>query len=342
MSTSKEQEYSYSAEDVKKIKSVAKQYHATEFASPLFYLFANIICILAILYMIRSRKQKIPLFVSIFIMAFFLVRFFIMFHDMGHKSFFPSTERETKEYGVNFFAAQCIEGVNLFKASYWMSVHGAHHKALGNMNIYDDARTVMTLSEYEKLPKYQQVLYDTFRNPFLFFTIAPLYIYWISRFVNHEWMMLLKYTIFLILLYKVGSYKLLFAFITAQYIGGIIGLMLFHLQHQVNVGFWKRFPEYDELSKDNAELRGSSVLKIPWGLDFFTNGIEYHNVHHIDPGVPSYKIKACYYDLVNRGLIPDRKVGYLQAFKSLFHVIYNEKTQRYESSPFFRSLGLQG
>lgn len=339
---SKDQVDSYTEEEIKNIKTVVNQYHATEFATPTFYLMTNMLCILAILYVIRDKKQKIPLFVSFLLLVFFLLRFFMMFHDLCHKSFFPSTERQTKEYGMNFFIAQCIEGFNLFQASQWNSIHSTHHKAHGNMDLYDGTRTVLTTSEYDELPKYKQVLYDTFRNPIVFFMVAPLYIFWISRFVHNEWMMLFKYSIFLVLLYKVGSFQLLLAFVSAQYIAGIIGLMLFHLQHQVNVGFWKRFPEDDSLSKDNAELRGASVLKVPWGLDFFTNGIEYHNVHHLDPGVPSYNIKACYYDLVNRGMIPDRKIGYIQAFKSLFHVIYNEKTERYESSPFYKSLGLQG
>lgn len=341
-SSIKEEEYS--ADEIKRIKSVVAQYHATEFVSPTFYLISNIVCILAILYLIVYTKKQKTWFViaSILLLALFMMRMFMMFHDMCHKSYFPSTERQTTIDGVNVFVAQCIEGFNLFEASHWNKIHSAHHKAQGNMNLFDHTRTVLSSSEYDKLPQYQRVLYDVFRNPIIFFPIAPLYIYWICKFINQEWMMLFKYIVCLVLLYLVGSYKLLFSFLAAQYIAATAGLMLFHLQHQVNIGYWRRFPEEDELSKDNAELRGSSVLKIPWVLDYFTNGIEYHNVHHIDPGVPSYKIRACYEDLVSQGMLPDNKVGYLQALKSLFHVIYNEKTQRYESGSFFRLLGLQG
>ena len=57
----------------------------------------------------------------------------------------------------------------------------------------------------------------------------------------------------------------------------------------MNEPSWSK--HYTQNDKDNAELNGSSVLKIPFLLKPFTNGIEYHNVHHINPGVPSYNIK---------------------------------------------------
>jgi len=329
----------YSAEEIRNIKYIVSKYHATDFVEPSFYLILNIICIGFLLFFIHTQKSYILL---VFILALFLLRMFMMFHDLCHKSFFPTNERDTKTQGFNLIIAQCLEGFNFFEASYWIKGHSAHHTAHGNLNKYDSTRTVLTSSEYNKMSLYKQTLYDIFRNPFIFFLIYPLYGFWICKFINNEWMFLIKYTLFLGLLYYIGKIKLVGAFFIAQYIGGIIGLMLFHLQHQVNEGYWKRFNDQDQVSKDNAELRGSSVLKIPWILDFFTNGIEYHNIHHLDPGVPSYRTKSCFNELVRRGMIPDHKVGYLQAFQSLFHILYNEKTQRYESNSFFASIGLQG
>lgn len=340
-----DREYSYSADEIKNIRHVIHEYRATDFVQPSFYLISNILCVLAILVVIHKlswKKQKTYIIGCVIVLALFLMRMFMMFHDLCHKSFFPTNERENKTQGFNFTIAQIIEGFNLFEASAWNEGHSAHHAAHGNMNSYDSGRTLISSSEYDQLPQWKQVLYDVFRNPMLFFLFAPLYIFWLSKIQYNQWKMLIKYAICLGILYRVGSFKLVIAFFIAQYIAGILGLMLFHLQHQVNVGYWKRFPEYDTLSKDNAELRGASVLKVPWILDFFTNGIEYHNVHHLDPGVPSYRIRSCYNALVERGMIPDNRVGYLQEFQSLFHVLYNEKNQRYESDSFFRSLGLQG
>jgi len=342
---STELEYEYSSDEIKNIKYKISQYYANNMIEPSFYLSSTIICILLILILIHTlswKKQKKYIILCVFILAMFLARMFMIFHDLCHKSYFPTNERKTNTNGLNFTIAQLIEMINGFQAGRWSKGHSAHHAAHGNLNSYDSTRTVLTTSEYENMPRYKQILYDIFRNPLFFFLVSPIYIYWICKLINHEWIYLIKYSFFLGLLYYIGSFKMLFAFLVAQYIAGIIGLMLFHLQHQVNVGYWKKFAEDDKLSKDNAELRGASVLKIPWIVDFFTNGIEYHNVHHLDPGVPSYKIKSCYNDLVNSGMIPDNKIGYLQSCKSLFHVIYNEKTERYESNSFFAYIGLQG
>ena len=121
-------------------------------------------------------------------------------------------------------------------------------------------------------------------------------------------------------------------FLFAQYIGGMLGIMMFHLQHQVNLGYWKPFDNNtDIVSRANAEIYGASVLKIPFGIDFFTLGIEYHSVHHLDPGVPGYYTKDCYYDLIKMGLLKeDSKVGYSQIMKSLTYTIYDEKDELYK------------
>lgn len=279
--------------------------------------------------------------VLIFLLILSVMRLFMIFHDLVHKSYFPTDERKTGTKGLNFFVAFFVDFLCAFQREAWENTHTTHHKAHGNMSEYDGTRTVLTSTEYEKLPGWQKTVYDYVRNPFVFFTLSPIYIYWITKVVRFEYMYLLKYSVFLFLLYKVGSWKLMGAFLFAQYIAGMVGLVLFHLQHQVNVWYWKPFDTADKLSKDNAELLGASVLTIPPWLEYFTNGIEYHNVHHLDPGIPGYKTKKCYYELVGQGLIPDNKIGYEQMFKSLFHVLYNEKTQRYESSPFFRSVGLE-
>jgi omega-6 fatty acid desaturase (delta-12 desaturase) len=334
----------YSAEEISHIKAVASQYHATEFVQPTFHLVSILLFILAVLALIHKlswKKQKKYIIGSVLVLSLLLLRMFMMFHDLCHKSYFPSNERETKTQGLNFAIAKWIEVLNLFEAQQWQEGHSNHHVAQGNLNYHDSARTLITSSEYEKLPRYKQLLYNVFRNPLIFFIVSPIYIFWISKFL-YEWVYLVKYTIFLGLLYYIGKFKLVAAFFIAQYITAIVGLMLFHLQHQVNVGYWKRIADNDQNEKANADLRGASVLKIPWVFEYFTNGIEYHNVHHTDPGIPSYRIKSCYYELVRRGLIPDNKIGYLKSFKSLFHEWYNEKTQRYESNSFFSFLGLQG
>ena len=52
--------------------------------------------------------------------------------------------------------------------------------------------------------------------------------------------------------------------------------------------------------------------------------IEYHHIHHLTPRIPSYNLQKCHEN--NKHLFNKiTKVGYKQAFKSLFHTLYDEK-----------------
>lgn len=356
-------ENKYSLQQINDIREHVKIHgYAKNYIEPTFFLVSTISMMFGVLYFIDIQKSYNP--ILILLLSFIILRLFMIFHDLGHKSYFPTDEREKGYKGFNIQIAKCIEQWCLYSTDIWSDGHALHHKAHGNMNEYDYSRTTLSTTEYDNLTSNQKILYKIGRNPVVFFLLAPIYIFWIKRFINGEWVYLLKYSIWLFTLFRpfrieyaesnrsnpfiyapsseaeggilnenwciISSWKLLFSFLIAQYIAGIIGTMLFHLQHQVNIGYLKEFDINDILSKYNAELSGASVLKIPFFLEFFTNGIEYHNVHHIDPGIPSYNTKMIYYQLVEKGLIPDTKIGYLQELSSLCHTIFNEKTQLYE------------
>jgi acyl-lipid omega-6 desaturase (Delta-12 desaturase) len=318
----------YTQENIDQIKHYIKtRGYATNYAEPTWHLVTTLLLMFGLLYAIHITKGYSP--GLILLLALIMMRLFMMFHDMCHRSFFPTDERAKNEKGFNFQIAALIEQWCLFSASYWNNTHSKHHGALGNLNEYDQTRSVLISSEYDKLPEYQKVLYQFIRFPPVFFLLAPIEIYWIERFIQGEWMYLTKYVLWLVILYKLGNWKLLLSYVAAQYLGGVLGLMMFHLQHQVNDGFWKRFDNKDPVLRANADLSGSTVLTIPWFLEYFSNGIEYHNIHHIDPGIPSYNMKRTYYGLVNRGLLKEDKVDYATEWTSLWNTLYDEKTEKY-------------
>ena len=106
-----------------------------------------------------------------------------------------------------------------------------------------------------------------------------------------------------------------------------MGVILFHLQHAMNEPSW--FKHDNENDKHNSELNGSSVLKIPAFLKPFTNGIEYHNVHHINPGVPSYNIQKCYEELCEKDMLKNHEYSVEEMFDALFHTLYDSKKDKY-------------
>jgi len=43
-----------------------------------------------------------------------------------------------------------------------------------------------------------------------------------------------------------------------------------------------------------ASLRGSSYLRLPLVLRWFTGDIGVHHVHHIAPRIPNYRLQRCH------------------------------------------------
>ena len=320
----------YDLVTIREIKQIMHKWHATNYIQPTFHLLTTLIFIFSALFQINRTTNDAYLRVLIAFLTLNLLRTFMIFHDLTHRSYFPSNERKTGKDGINMHVSRCIDFLCSYESNVWKTIHAEHHRVHGNLNEIDDTRTVYPLSKYNALSKNQKILYNVFRFPPIFFLLGPIYVFGINKFLNREWKYIAKYNLFLTVLYYWGSWRLIKCFAIAHYIAATVGVMLFHLQHQVNVGYWKPFDNVnDYVSRANAELYGSSVLKIPWIIDFFTLGIEYHNIHHFDSRIPGYNTKACYYDLVQRGLIPDNKIGYLQSIKSLSHTIYDEKTELY-------------
>ena len=97
----------------------------------------------------------------------FAMRIFIIFHDCGHGSFFKSKKAN------NFVGA--IAGFIVFTPYYaWRHSHAVHHASSGDL----DRRGIgdvwtLTLEEYHKLPRLQQIGYRVYRNPFFIFVVGP-------------------------------------------------------------------------------------------------------------------------------------------------------------------------
>jgi omega-6 fatty acid desaturase (delta-12 desaturase) len=71
-------------------------------------------------------------------------------------------------------------------------------------------------------------------------------------------------------------------------LAGGTGIWLFYVQHQFAGTYWQRTQEW---SYTDAALRGSSYLRLPKVLQFFTGSIGLHHVHHFNPKIPHYKLQ---------------------------------------------------
>jgi acyl-lipid omega-6 desaturase (Delta-12 desaturase) len=76
-------------------------------------------------------------------------------------------------------------------------------------------------------------------------------------------------------------------------LAGGAGVWLFYVQHQFEDVYWE---SSDRWSYDAAALEGSSYLKLPQPLQFFTGNIGLHHVHHLNARIPNYNLQRAHDD----------------------------------------------
>lgn len=228
--------------------------------------------------------------------AGFLLRTYILFHDCTHGSFMPS-KRANTWLGIAL-------GLVVFSPFVsWRQNHVAHHATSGDL----DRRGVgdvpmMTVAEYRASSWRKRLGYRLFRNPFVMFTLGPVWSMLIGpRIVSRSMPERIKRSIIwtnVALLVIVGGLWALVgwqAYLLVQgpaiLMAGSAGVWLFYVQHQFEDVYWEQTGDW---SYADAALRGSSYLMLPKVLQFFSGNIGLHHVHHLSARIPNYNLQRAH------------------------------------------------
>jgi omega-6 fatty acid desaturase (delta-12 desaturase) len=228
--------------------------------------------------------------------AGFLVRTYIVFHDCAHGSFLPSRRANTW-LGV-------ICGLLTFTPfAKWRHEHAVHHGTAGDLDRrgVGDVHT-LTVAEYRSLPRRRRLGYRLFRNPLVMFGIGPIYAIliaprWVARGTRQRLRRSVIATdVALVVLvgtlcWLVGWRDYLLIQMPAVLLAGSVGVWLFYVQHQFEDTYWQ---STDDWSYAEAALCGSSYLKLPKVLQFFTGNIGLHHVHHMSTRIPNYNLQRAH------------------------------------------------
>ena len=228
--------------------------------------------------------------------AGFLTRGFIVFHDCAHGSFLPSRR-------VNAALGRVL-GVLLYTPfAWWRHKHAVHHATTGDLDRRGtgDVQT-LTVSEYRARSWWGRIGYRLFRNPFVMFGLGPLWVIVVGpRVITPGMPARLRRSVLgtnLALALVIAGLCWLFGwqeFLLVQgpplLLSGAAGIWLFFVQHQFEDAYWQ---PNDAWSFDAAALEGSSYLKLPGILRFFTGNIGFHHIHHLNVRIPNYNLRAAH------------------------------------------------
>ncbi len=252
------------------------------------------------------------------------IRLFLLHHDMMHGWFF----RRRLANRLGALVAGTLSGT---APSVWKREHDRHHRDSNNLDREQDGQTASwTTQRYLDAPPWHRRAYYLLNIPLTMFTVLPLAYFLGFMRVKGRWH---ENLLFAGLLAAVVATGRLGYFLVTFAMAASLGFYLFHLQHTFPSPYRRHTDEWDFF--DNGML-GSSYLELPESgvmgavLRFFTYGVGYHHVHHLDPRIAGYQLALCHEE---GGHLFDEcpRVRLLAGLRTLHFLLYDEATGRFAS-----------
>jgi acyl-lipid omega-6 desaturase (Delta-12 desaturase) len=245
----------------------------------------------ALMYLTLSISPVLTLALAI-PAAGFLVRVFVVFHDCAHGSLLPSRR-------ANAVVGSVLGLFVLSPFRRWRHDHAVHHATSGDLDRRGVGDVItLTVTEYQARSRRGRVAYRLIRNPLVMFGFGPIIAMVIGpRIVARGARRRMRNSVLgtdvaLVIVvgglcWLMGWQAFLIVWAPAALIAGSVGIWLFYVQHQFEDAYWQSSAEW---SYADAALRGSSYLKLPPVLQFFTGNIGLHHVHHLNARIPNYNL----------------------------------------------------
>jgi omega-6 fatty acid desaturase (delta-12 desaturase) len=318
---------------------IAGRYAAPDFRRSALQLLSTILPLAALwtaMALTVNKAYWLTLLLSVPTAAF-LVRLFMIQHDCGHLSFFKSRR-------LNHLLGHAIGILTLTPHGYWRRAHNIHHATSGNLDRRGIGDVhVLTVREYQALPRWKRLAYRVYRNPIAYLGFGPLYVFLIKfrfpidllRRQRGAWPSVIATNLGICgaitgLGLWLGFPEALMLQAPIVLISSMAGVWLFYTQHQFEYTYWRRKGEWDF---DEAAIQGSSFYDLPRLLSWFTADIGIHHIHHLSSRIPNYRLRECLAE--NPEFHDVGRLTLRDSFRCAFLALWDEGADRLVS---FRSL----
>ena len=229
------------------------------------------------------------------------VRMFIIQHDCGHGSFFRSR-------WLNDLLGRFCSVITVTPYAFWRRQHATHHASFNNLDRRDPGidvySTCATLAEYQALSPTRRLFYRAARHPIVTQLLLPpivfLLLYRVPFDAPAGWarertsVFLTNLAIAAVLgalMLACGVWPVALVQVPIIVVASIVGVWLFSVQHRFEAAQWARQSEWSLIK---ASLEGSSYLKLPRVLQWFTGNIGFPHIHHLAARMPNYRLQECH------------------------------------------------
>lgn len=230
------------------------------------------------------------------IAALFFMRLFLLFHDCLHASLFPQRR-------ANQVCAFLLGLLFFVPAQYWTEEHLAHHATAQNLDRRGRGDVIMlTVAEYLALSRFDRLVYRLLRTLPGLFVVEMLgrwqVLYRLPLTARSgraaRGIMLTNLGLLVVqgsILYLAGWQNYLIVFGLIYLVGGSLGVWIFVLQHDFEGSEWRRD---DQWTLRRSPWSGSSFFDLPRAGHWLLNNVTYHHIHHLNPRIPGYNLRACH------------------------------------------------
>lgn len=220
-----------------------------------------------------------------------IVRMFVLFHDFMHRAILRGSRVATAifhGFGVAILVPPTV----------WKETHNYHHahtaKIIGS---HVGSFAMVTTTMWRSMTPRQRLMYRAVRHPLTIFLAYGTVFLWgmaIAPFLraprrhpDAAISVLVHLGLVALVVARFGWASAAFAIVLPMAIACALGAYLFYAQHN--------FPgvyvaERTRWTYTDAALRSSSYLELGPLMRYFTANIGYHHVHHLNAGIPFYRL----------------------------------------------------
>jgi len=280
-----------------------------------------------------------PLLIPVVIvLAFAMVRLYVLQHDCGHGSLFATR-------WLNDAAGHVLSLFSLTPYRVMQYNHNLHHAYLGNLDHRETTEVyTMTLAEWQAAPWHRRLWYRIYRNPLVMLSLGGIFTYFLAYRWPRNTMKVgpagvivhnLALAAYVGAIYVLAGWAGVAILAAGAVLAGIVGVFLVYLQHNFEDTYWDRKPDLDFRK---ATLEGSSSLDLGWLWDLGTGNIAYHDLHHFNPAIPSYRLRRCQKELPEELRCHD-VIRWPEALASFRLKLWDEDRQKLVPFPDAREWG---